>query len=182
MDRSVNRPLRGRAAACLLVAGILPAAAGANEPATWKEQDLQLDYMGFTTRFSCDGLRDRVRTVLLRLGARPDLEVVASGCARLSGPDRFPSVHAHFVTLQPAAAPAPESGTWKSLNLGGGQGLQPGECELAEAVLHTVLPHFAVRNVGPLTRCVPHENPIAVSLPLEVFAPATPPPAGAAAP
>ncbi len=153
-------------------AALLPAmAAQAAESAAWQEQDIVLDYQGFTTHYSCDGLRDRVREVLLRLGARPDLTVSASGCVRLSGPELFPTVHAHFASLRPAPAPASGSGDWKSLNLGGNMGLDPGECELAEEIVRTVLPHFAVRNADPAPHCVPHQSSAVLSLKLEVFAP-----------
>lgn len=163
--------------ACLLAAG----GAAAAEPAVWKDQELVLDYMGFTTHYSCDGLRDRVRAVLLQLGARADLEVTSSGCVRAAGgPERFPRVDAHFATLQPAPAPASApgagaapavSGAWKSLNLAGRDGLGPGECELAEEVVRTVLPHFTVRNLDVHAPCVPHAETIALGLRMEVFAP-----------
>jgi hypothetical protein len=185
------------------------AAAGAqtNEPAVWKEQDLVLDYMGFTTHYSCDGLRDRVRAVLLQLGARPDLRITSSGCVRAGGgPERFPSVQVHFATLQPAPSAAPVqpatapgaaagtgapatsagasapavtagAGAWKRVNLGGVNGFDGGECELAEAVVRTVLPHFTVRNLDWHEACVPHTASIALSLRMDVFAPAVPPPA-----
>lgn len=157
----------------LLTTAALAAPAGpAGEAAAWKEQDLVLDYMGFTTHYSCDGLRERVRAVLLQLGARADLTVTSSGCVRAGGgPERFPSVHAHFASLQPASAPSAESGAWKHVNLGGHNGLAEGECELADEIVRTVLPHFAVRNVDWRGPCVPHATTIALSLPLEVFAP-----------
>jgi hypothetical protein len=162
----------------VLAAGGIAAAARGAEPATWKDQDLVLDYMGFTTHYSCDGLRDRVRTVLLQLGARPDLTVTSSGCTRTGGgPERFPSVRAHFATLQPAAeaAPGAAAGAWKSVNLGGHNGLDEGECELGDEIVRTVLPHFAVRNVDWHAPCVPHATSIALSLRLDVFAPPAPP-------
>jgi hypothetical protein len=172
MRKFLSMDLEARRRAIVLAAGLLCAmGAGATEPANWQEQDIVIDYQGFTTHYSCDGLRDRVRSVLLRLGARPDLTVTSSGCVRLNGPERFPSVHAHFSSLHPAAAPAPGIGDWKSLNLGGVQGLDPGECELAEEVVRTILPHFAVRNAAPSPRCVPHQASATLSLHVEVFAP-----------
>ena len=160
-------------AACNAAAVAAPDAPAA-EGAAWQDQDLVLDYMGFTTHYSCDGLRERVRTVLLQLGARPDLTVTSSGCLRTAGgPEPFPSVQAHFASLQPASAPAPAaaSGAWKRVNLGGHDGLEEGECELADEIVRTVLPHFAVRKVEWRGPCVPHQSLIALSLPMEVFAP-----------
>lgn len=156
----------------LAVAGLLAlGAARATEPAAWQEQDIVIDYQGFTTHYSCDGLRDRVRSVLLRLGARPDLTVTSSGCVHVNGPDLFPRVQAHFASLQPASAPAPGVGDWRSLNLGGNNGLDPGECELAEEIVRTILPHFAVRKPVAVPNCVPHQVSAVLSLQVEVFAP-----------
>lgn len=223
-----------RSTAISLVAALVATApfaapvAQAAEPAAWKDRDLVLDYFGFTTHYSCDGLRDRVRTVLLQLGARPDLSITSSGCLHPGGGvELFPSVKVHFASLQPSAAPAsggqavagpasgaqiaaaPASGAplaagpaatgaqlaaapdpgvpataastsgvgaWKSVNLGGINGLDGGECELADAVVRNVLPLFAVRNVNWHNICVPHSASIGMSLRLDVFAPAPPPP------
>jgi len=173
MHTTASSTAFARRLACLALLAAVPAfgAQGA-EPAVWKDQELVLDYMGFTTHYSCDGLRDRIRTLLLKLGARPDLSVTSSGCTNVSGgPERFPQVEAHFATLQPVAAPSPGSGNWKTLELGGHDGLDGGECELADDVVRTVLPHFAVRNVQWHDRCVPHAANIALSLRLDVFAP-----------
>jgi len=276
--------------AALLLAALAGAAtfaapvAKAAEPAAWKDHDLVLDYFGFTTRYSCDGLRDRVRTVLLQLGARPDLSISTSGCLHPGGGvELFPSVQVHFASLQPTIAPAsgapvvagpasgaqaavapvsgapraagpaatgaqiaagpaatgaqiatgpadmgaqlaagpvamgtqlaagpaamgtqlaagpaamgvqlaaapdpavqgtaasaPGVGAWKSVNLGGFNGLDGGECELADAVVRNVLPLFAVRNVNWHNTCVPHSASMSLSLRLDVFAPAPPAPA-----
>ena len=61
-------------------------------PAVWKEQHLKFFYMGRTSRYSCDGLRDKVRAMLLDLGARRDIRSFAASAAtsgaataRLSG-------------------------------------------------------------------------------------------------
>jgi len=164
-------------AAASLLAALPPnatatAATPASEPAQWQEQDLQLDYRGFTTRYSCDGLRERVRSLLMLLGARADLRVEEFGCAAPSGHiEIFPSLHLHFATLHPAAAPGVLAGRWKALNLGGSGGLAPGECELAEEFVATVLPRFSVRQLGRAPNCVPHNSPAVLSVPLEVLVP-----------
>jgi len=48
--------------------------------AVWKEQRLDFSYMGRTARYSCDGLRDKMRSLLLDLGARRDLQVSLYAC------------------------------------------------------------------------------------------------------
>jgi len=163
-------------AAATLLAALPPgatarAAAPASEPAQWQEQDLDLDYRGFTTHYSCDGLRERVRSLLVLLGARADLVVTDFGCAVAPGHiDPLPSLHLHFASLRPAAAGA-LAGHWKAANLGGSRGLAPGECELAEEFIATVLPRFSVRQLGRAPNCVPHNLPAVLSVPLEVFVP-----------
>ena len=40
------------------------------QSAVWTQKEFQFVYQGFTTKYSCDGLRDKMRTVVLELGAR----------------------------------------------------------------------------------------------------------------
>lgn len=164
------RNFRLRPALALLALGIALADAPAAQPGQWQAQDLQFDYQGFTTHYSCDGLAERVRMVLLLLGARSDLQVTSLGCSAPPGhPDMFPSLRLQFATLQPGAPAGAASGHWKAVNLGGMHALAPGECELAEQIVATVLPRFSVRNVGRPPVCVPHEAAASLSVPLEVF-------------
>src|ERR1019366_9472143 len=59
----------------------VPTPAAANSvPAVWKEQHVSFFYTGRTTRYSCNGLRDKMRAMLLDLGARRDLKIVPLGC------------------------------------------------------------------------------------------------------
>jgi hypothetical protein len=53
---------------------------GTRVPAVWKEHRLDFSYMGRTARYSCEGLRDKMRSLLLDLGARRDLKVSLLGC------------------------------------------------------------------------------------------------------
>jgi len=73
-----------RAAATPQAAAIQPAAptavTGIPMAAVWREQHLDFFYMGRTSRYTCDGLRDKVRAMLLDLGARRDLKIAAIGC------------------------------------------------------------------------------------------------------
>ncbi len=56
------------------------AVVGSPFPAVWKEQHLEFTYQGRTARYSCQGLRDKMRSLLLDLGARRDLQVALLGC------------------------------------------------------------------------------------------------------
>ena len=103
-------PMRGWAAV-LLFALPLPVASQEQSPAApdaaavnavWVEHDVTLNYMGLTSYYSCDGLRDKVRWVLGQLGARPGFKVTTRGCVRVTGPEVMPSVR--IVAAMPAAA------------------------------------------------------------------------------
>ena len=84
-----------------------PAPAGEPQSAVWTEKELTFVYQGFTTRYSCDGLRDKVRSVLLDLGAqKKGLKVMELGCSSpAGGPDPFPGVRVKMRVLQPADSP-----------------------------------------------------------------------------
>jgi hypothetical protein len=99
-----------RAAILVMLAAIVsaPTAVAATDSAgavsaVWTPKELRFVYMGFTSKFSCDGLADRMREVLLLLGARKDLQVSPSGCSSPYGrPDPFPGVMIRMNVLEPA--------------------------------------------------------------------------------
>src|ERR1700739_3181229 len=72
--------------------------------AVWTDKELTYVYQGFTTRYSCDGLRDKIRGVLLDLGAdKKTLKVLQLGCSSPDGrPDPFPGVRVKVKVVQPA--------------------------------------------------------------------------------
>jgi hypothetical protein len=174
-------------AACLLVvpvwaanAGSAPAAAGESQPAVWTDKELTFVYQGFTTRYSCDGLRDKVRGVLLDLGAqKKDLKVQELGCSSPTGrPDPFPGVRVKMRVLRPASGTAddqtPVPAHWKpvDLKLRDSFTTDSGECELVEQIRHMIVPLFSTRNVDLKTTCIPHQATASrPSLKLEVLAP-----------
>jgi hypothetical protein len=145
------------------------APAGEPQSAVWTEKELTFVYQGFTTRYSCDGLRDKVRSVLLDLGAqKKDLKVMEMGCASPAGrPDPFPGVRVKMRVLQPAdspdaakaADPTPVAAHWQpvDLKLRDNFTTDSGECELVEQIRHKIVPLFAARNVDLQTTCIPHQ-------------------------
>ena len=54
----------------------------------WQHHTVTFNYVGFTSLYTCSGLRSQVRQILLHLGARNDLKVSAVGCP---GPYDAPS-------------------------------------------------------------------------------------------
>jgi hypothetical protein len=174
-------------AACLLVSSAWAAEAGSaaapgeSQPAVWTDKELTFVYQGFTTKYSCDGLRDKVRSVLLDLGAqKKDLKVQQLGCSSSAGrPDPFPGVRVKMRVLQPASGTADEKQTpvpahWKpvDLKLRDSFTTDSGECELVEQIRHKIVPLFAARNVDLKTTCIPHQATASrPTLRLEVLAP-----------
>jgi hypothetical protein len=164
-------------------AGAEPAAPGAG-PGVWQDHKIELQYMGFTTTYSCDGLQSKLELLLRQLGARADAKVSTYGCDRGFGqPSRFVSATLQFATLQPvdAAAPAapqptaaPLNGDWRNVELAPNRpfDLQDGDCELIEQFSYKVLPLFSTRGLQNRTTCVPHQDTGGpFDLQLQVFAP-----------
>ena len=156
------------------------AAAARGEAAVWTPKELTFVYQGFTTKYSCDGLRDKVRDILLQLGAREDLQVNASPCSSLGRPDPFPGVRIKMNVLQPAGDKSATAGTqsvpahWKAVDLTPERDAvsAAGDCELVEQVKQSILPLFATRNVQYSSNCVPHQLQVgATQLRAEVLVP-----------
>jgi len=163
---------RGRrlaAAAVLLVTVGVPALADTPDqgsvPAVWAPKELRFVYMGFTSRYSCDGLRDTMRRVLLQLGARKDMQLTETPCTDFSRPTRLPGVYMKINVLQPADAKSDAPTVpahWQSVDVsrisGTGDPLQDaGQCELVEQIKQSVLPLFNPRKVQYNSTCVPHQ-------------------------
>jgi hypothetical protein len=145
-----------------------PAASSGGESAVWTEKQVRFVYLGFTTKFSCDGLADRVKQVLLLLGARKDLQVSPVPCSTPFGrPDPFPGVTVKMNVLEPAgtksggAAAQTVRAHWKMVDVNQALAKDPlwqaGQCELLEQIKQTFLPQFTTRNVQYRSTCVPFQ-------------------------
>jgi hypothetical protein len=77
-------------------------AAAPTRSAVWVEKELTLAYMGFTSYYSCEGLRSKLRFILDEIGARPGHEVRMTGCIEMTGPERMPG--ARIVAALPVEA------------------------------------------------------------------------------
>lgn len=156
-------------AAALGSAAPLASAHAADPSAVWVQRKLHFVYSGFTSHFSCDGLRDEMKSILLQLGARKqDLQVQETGCTAFNRPEAFPGVQATFFALLPEdqagavkgeVSGQPIAAEWRTVELGSGRDAlaQAGKCELIEQVKHKVLPLFATRNLQYVDNCVPHQ-------------------------
>jgi hypothetical protein len=127
----------------------------AHELAVWVPMQLNFVYRHSTTQYSCSGLEARMKNLLLKLGARPDLDVRGYGCTRLSGPDPLAGVKVRMNVLE-VAGPRPGVGAhWKRVDLLGDRDLMEAaaDCELIEQVAEKILPLFTVRNVDYNATC-----------------------------
>jgi len=152
------------------------------QAAVWTPKELTFVYQGFTSHYSCDGLLDKMRRVLVILGARKDLEIYSYGCTGGYGrPDSFPGVRIKMNVLKPAAeGGASSAGTasggatsggaagatapsvpaqWKrvEVRLNRDPVWEAGDCELLEQIKAKILPQFTARNVDFSSNCVPHQ-------------------------
>jgi hypothetical protein len=170
---------------CLVLAVMAAQACGAATPpqpgspapvtgipmaAVWREQHLEFFYVGRTSRYSCDGLRDKVRAMLLDLGARRDLKISAIGCedGGQTRNSQAPSLNIIF------SAPARPDPSVKPLHEGdlaatdarfepftiasdAFRNLGFGDCELVEEFSHQILPKLVTRALKRDITCVPYQ-------------------------
>jgi hypothetical protein len=164
------------AAGVMLAGPVCPAVAGTGSPAiaaVWQERHLRFFYTGRTSRYSCDGLRDKVRAMLLYLGARRDLRIAALGCEAPAPRVRFGSLGPSLnIVFSAPAKPDPK-----------GRPLHPGDlaavdarfepftitsdafrnmgvadCELVEEFARQILPKLVTRDVKQDIACVPFQQ------------------------
>jgi hypothetical protein len=129
----------------------------------WQHHKVTFGYFGFTSLYTCDGLEDQVRQILLHIGARKDAKVTTSGCPGHVGvPTHSAWVDADFYTLAPVAA-AGGSDTvkarWTSLEVRprGPHFLGEGSCELIREMKDLITQNFSLRDVDYRTSCFPNE-------------------------
>ena len=176
----VKALLHGMVAVVLL--GTLPglAAAQGSVEAVWAARQVSFVYQGFTTRYSCDGLRDQIEHMLTKLGAR-NLRVRPYGCTRVSGVEPFPGVRVTMQVLVPAgsqhrgkAAPVVAAHWQNVVLMPDNAGLEEqGNCELIEQFKETFLPLFATRRIRYQSNCIPHQLTLGTHLSAEVLLPET---------
>jgi len=172
LDRSSRLSPR-RASLGLLLAGavLLSAASRADDgtsaggPGTWQSHKYTFQFLGFTSTYSCDGLADKLRIILLAAGARPDVKSQPGACASGFGrPDKFARADLTFYTLSPADPSAAASdavkGIWRPITFAARRPheLGIGDCELMEQFRQQVLPMFTTRNVVNNTTCIPYQD------------------------
>jgi hypothetical protein len=143
--------------------GDAPGAIPGSVPITWQHHHATFSYFGLTVLYSCDGLEEQVRRILLYLGARGDLKVIATGCPDASGgPTRNAWINADFdvpVPLAGSGAPAgnPEVAQWLEVTLTPKHPsfMGKGDCELIESMKDLLNNDLNIRGLDYTTSCFP---------------------------
>lgn len=182
----VRAPLAG---ACLLAA-LLSSAVHADSPdpaaktvqAVWKPVEIKYSYVGFTTAYNCDAFEQKVRSILLTLGAPSQTRVQANGCIDVNRPSRnfFVTINSAAVIPASEAKEPPDKATrelaerltgkkdplktdpfpaqWKTVELSRDRRLDlaPGDCELMEGLSKDVLPKLSIKIVSDRVLCTPN--------------------------
>ena len=135
--------LRAGVLVCVLLAAV-PALATDSGPeeaaAAWKKHEVDLLYTGFTTRYTCSGLKSKVRLLLKHMGARQDIKILERGCEYgYQIVADFPRLKIEFYAPElpePGARDVgePVLGVWKPVVIkrNSPRGLDMGDCEMVE--------------------------------------------------
>jgi hypothetical protein len=138
----------------------------AGVPAVWKAQRAEFHYVGRTTRYSCEGLREKVRAMLLDLGVRRDLSIEALGCAAYRAANAVASAGAKGFRLAIAFfAPVPAHRAASSsvaparfqpftITSDAFRNMGVGDCELVKEFARQLLPRLTVRDLRQDITCV----------------------------
>ena len=160
--------LRAATLASLLLAA-LPAIAEEGAPdeeaAAWTQHVVDLYYVGFTTRYTCGGLKSKVKLLLKHLGVRDDFKIVERGCEYgYQVVADFPHLK---ITFWAPTIPKrgdkdvgdPVLGVWKPVVIkkDSPRGLEMGDCELVEIFRDTIMPKFLTRAMEGDVNCIPHQ-------------------------
>lgn len=135
-------------------------------PAVWKQHKLDFVYFGRTSRYSCLGMRDKVRALMLEVGVRNDLKIQMYGCEidRIRLRDINPGLVLRFSAPAPANA---KDGDVKPFDAhyvafdfhqDALRNLNIGDCELVEEFARQVLPLLSTRNLKKDITCVPYQQ------------------------
>jgi hypothetical protein len=130
----------------------------------WQHHAVQVNFMGYTSTYTCDGMEGKVRDILRYLGARKDITVHAQGCPR--GPDsleRLIWLNIEFDALAPAPAGTATTdlvpAQWQTIQIDSQRPffMGEGDCELLEALKPMVTANFPVRAFDYSTSCAPYQ-------------------------
>jgi hypothetical protein len=129
---------------------------------TWQHHQSEFSYYGITALYSCDGLENNIRSLLLHLGARKDAKVSARGCPHGSSvPGHNAIVALDFYTLAPGDANSADAvqARWTPVTVSPTHPyfMAHGDCELIDEMKDIISKNFSLRDLAYRTDCVPHQ-------------------------
>ncbi len=132
---------------------------------TWVHRHAMFTYFGISSLYSCDGLEDNIRALLVHLGARKeDAKVNARGCPHGSSvPGRNSIIELDFYSLSPSAD-ANSANTvparWTPVLVSETQPyfMGRGDCELVQELKDILSKNFSFRGLNYRTECVPYQQ------------------------
>lgn len=135
------------------------------EAAAWTRHEVDLQYMGFTTRYTCSGMKSKVKLLLKHMGVRNDVKILERGCEYgYQKVADFPRLKITFwAPTVPKAGDKdpgdPVLGVWKPVVIkrDSPKGLEMGDCELVELFNDRIVPKFVTRNAQGGVNCIPHQ-------------------------
>ncbi len=168
------RLIRREAFWCIAALAAWPCAAatGVPMPAVWQEHHVNFVYTGLTSRYSCDGLTDKVRDMLMELGARGDMRIRAIGCEEYGRPPGVNSISPSLdVVFSSPAIPdaadkprhvgdlAPTDARFEPFTISADafHNMGLGDCELVEEFAQQILPKLATRDLKQNITCIPYQ-------------------------
>jgi hypothetical protein len=126
----------------------------------WQHHHVSFSYYGITALYSCDGLENNIRSLLLHLGAK-DAKVNARGCPNgPSVPGHNAIIDVDFNTLSPASASSDAvQARWVTVSVSPTHPyfMGRGDCELIDQMKDLITKNFSLRGLAYRTDCVPHE-------------------------
>jgi len=139
----------------------VPPGGASVQAAVWAPKELEFQYAGFTTKYTCDAFQQKMKEVLTMLGAR-QLQVRSGGCLGTGAPETVTGVHIKMNVLQPATGAAKDGAVpalWRPVDLLAGRDPVDAatDCELIEQIQLKILPLFATRNVQYSSACAAHQ-------------------------
>lgn len=132
----------------------------ASQPAVWIKHDIVVHLENLPRRYSCDDLWYKFRDVLLKLGARPNMQILAYRCESVLGViARSPSVHLQFEMPEAVQGAdvrwADMQAQSRTVRLEPGQpaSLNPSDCELLRQIKGALLPALSDHVLGYHLAC-----------------------------
>lgn len=154
---------------------------GESVQAVWKPQQMNFEYRGYTTTYSCRSLEYKLGLILRSLGAREDVQLIGYACDEQIGIARFQILLQSPVVASeenireltardakdelvarvngeklPSAADLPRfTAVWKTVSFARDRRmrLERGDCELVQQLRRQILTRMSVHIVKDNVRC-----------------------------